>query len=277
MRIVVCVKHVPDIQSDRQLTEAGRVDRSGEMVLNELDENAIEQALETVESLGGKDHEVIAVTVGPKEAAVAVRKALQLGAHRGVHVSDDAIAGSDVFATAKVLAGTIRAIDRETPVDVVLTGMAALDGLTSLMPAVLGGELNWPELTVASDVKIDAESNTVAITRELDHVIETLEADLPAVISVTDQINEPRYPNFRAMMAARKKSVSTLALADIDVYPDDVRTTAARTTVTESRARPEREHGLIVTDPSEGAKQLASWLVENNLVSRSHAALYTPE
>src|SRR5690625_3451523 len=114
MRIVVCVKHVPDIQSDRQLTEAGRVDRSGEMVLNELDENAIEQALETVESLGGKDHEVIAVTVGPKEAAVAVRKALQLGAHRGVHVSDDAIAGSDVFATAKVLEGTIRAIDRRS-------------------------------------------------------------------------------------------------------------------------------------------------------------------
>lgn len=265
MRIVVCVKHVPDIQSDRQLTEAGRVGRSGEMVLNELDENAIEQALETVESLGGKDHEVIAVTVGPKEAGVAVRKALQLGAHRGVHVSDEAIAGSDVFATAKVLAGVVRTIDRETPVDVVITGMAALDGLTSLMPAALGGELNWPELTVASDVKIDAENNTVAITRELDHVIETLEADLPAVVSVTDQINEPRYPNFRAMMAARKKQVSTLALEDIDVNPENVGAAAARTTVTESGARPEREQGVIITDSGEGGKQLAAWLIENNL------------
>lgn len=267
MRIVVCVKHVPDIQSERRLTENNRVDRStDDLVLNELDENAIEEALTLIEELPGSDHEVIALTVGPEAAVDAVRKSLQLGAARGVHVSDEAIAGSDVFATAKVLAAAINRIDAETPVDLVLTGLAALDGVTSLVPSALAAELNWPQATLASEVILDDAASVVRIKRELDHVVEQVEAPLPAVVSVTDQINEPRYPNFRAILAARKKPVETLALADLGIAPETVGEAAARTRVLEAAARPERERGTVIIDSGDGGKQLAQWLVDQNLV-----------
>ena len=268
MRIVVCVKHVPDIQSERRLTDQHRVDRSpDDSVLNELDENAIEEALTFIESLGkGGDHELIALTLGPDEAVDAVRKALQLGATRGVHVSDEAIAGSDVFSTAHVLAAAIRQIEADGPVDLVYTGMAALDGVTSLVPSALAAELDWPQATVASEVIVDAAASVVRIKRELDHVVEQVEADFPAVISVTDQINEPRYPNFRAIMAARKKQVETLSLADLGIAADQVGDAAARTEVLDSSARPERERGTVIIDSGDGGKQLAQWLVDQRLV-----------
>ncbi|WP_066587346.1 electron transfer flavoprotein subunit beta/FixA family protein [Cellulomonas timonensis] len=262
MRIVVCVKHVPDIQSERSLQPDGRMARDGgDGTLNELDENAVEAALALVEEHGG---EVVAVTVGPDDAVDAVRRALQMGAEQAVHVVDDAIAGSDVFGTAKVLAAAVRRLGEQEPVDLVVTGMAGLDGLTSLLPAALATELDLPLLVLAAEVGVT--DGTVRVRRELDHATEVLQAPLPALVSVTDQANEPRYPNFKGIMAARKKPVDVLTLADLGVDPTTVGAAGARTAVLEAAPRPAREDRVLVTDDGEAGLRLAAYLVENKLV-----------
>ncbi len=262
VRIVVCVKHVPDIQSERSLQPDGRMARDGgDGTLNELDENAVEAALALVEEHGG---EVVAVTVGPDDAVDAVRRALQMGAEQAVHVVDDAIAGSDVFGTAKVLAAAVRRLGEQEPVDLVVTGMAGLDGLTSLLPAALATELDLPLLVLAAEVGVT--DGTVRVRRELDHATEVLQAPLPALVSVTDQANEPRYPNFKGIMAARKKPVDVLTLADLGVDPTTVGAAGARTAVLEAAPRPAREDRVLVTDDGEAGLRLAAYLVENKLV-----------
>ena len=262
MKIVVCVKHVPDLQSDRRLTDEGVIDRSqGDGTLNELDENAVEAAVSIAESLGG---EVTVLTVGPADAEDAVRRGLQMGAERAVHVVDRAIAGSDVFGTATVLAAAIRRIGLDVPVDLVVTGMASLDGVTSLLPAALAAELDLPQMTLAAELEV--ADGTVTIRRELDHASEHLTASLPALVSVTDQANEPRYPNFKGIMAARKKQVEVLSLADLGVSPDLVGPAAARTEVVAAAARPPREDRVLLTDDGEAGLRLAAFLVENKFV-----------
>ena len=261
VRIVVCVKHVPDIQSDRALGESGYVVRDGgDGTLNELDENALEAALVLAEAAGG---EVVALTVGPEDAVDAVRKGLQMGADEAVHVLDDAIAGSDVVGTARVLAAAITHLGVETPVDLVVTGMAGLDGLTSLLPTALAALLDVPALPLAAEVSVEA--GTVRVRRNLDHATEVLEAALPALVSVTDQANEPRYPNFKGIMAARKKPVTTLSLADLGLSPADVGAAGARTAVVEAVARPARENRVLINDQGDAGTQLAAYLVENKL------------
>jgi len=262
VRIVVCVKHVPDIQSERSLQADGRMVRDGgDGTLNELDENAVEAALALVEEHGG---EVVAVTVGPDDAVDAARRALQMGAEQAVHVLDDAIAGSDVFGTATVLAAVVRRLGEQEPVDLVVTGMAGLDGLTSLLPSALAAELGLPLLALAAEVGV--EDGAVRVRRELDHATEVLEAPLPALVSVTDQANEPRYPNFKGIMAARKKPVDVLTLADLGIEPQAVGAAGARTEVLEAAARPPREDRVLVTDDGEAGLRLAAYLVENKLV-----------
>lgn len=262
MRIVVCVKHVPDIQSDRALGPDGRLVRDGgDGTLNELDENALEAALTLVEAHGG---EVVAVTVGPADAEDAARRGLQLGAEEAVHVLDDAIAGSDVFGTAAVLAAAVRHLDAQQHVDLVVTGMAGLDGLTSLLPAALAQLLDLPQLTLAAEVNLDGD--VVRVRRELDHATEVLEARLPALVSVTDQANQPRYPNFKGIMAARKKPVTVLSLADLGIDPATVGAAGARTEVVEAAPRPPREDRVLVADDGQAGARLAAWLVERKLV-----------
>lgn len=265
MKIVVCVKFVPDLQSDRGFTEALTVARtSDDGVLNELDENALEFAVSLIEDQGSGDDEVIALTMGPDDAEAAVRKALQMGADRAVHVCDDAIAGSDVFGTARVLAAAIQRIGAEgAPVDLVLTGMAALDSLTSLLPTALAASLGWPQATLAIELAVDG--NTVTAKRSLDGAEEIMTTTLPAVCSVTDQINEPRYPNFKAIMAAKKKSVEVLGLADLGIDPGTVGTSASWTQVVEAVATPPRAQGILVTDDGSAGANLADYLVENHL------------
>ncbi|CAN5247984.1 electron transfer flavoprotein subunit beta/FixA family protein [soil metagenome] len=260
------VKHVPDIQSERALGPDGRVVRDGgDGTINELDENAVEAALLLVEQHGG---EVVALTVGPADAVDAVRRALQLGADAGVHVLDDAIAGSDVFGTVAVLAAAVRRLGAEAPVDLVLTGMAGLDGLTSLVPAALAAELDLPQLTLASELTVVASDSgwTARVRRDLDHATEVLEAPLPALVSVTDQANEPRYPNFKGIMAARKKPVEVLGLADLGVEAAVVGDAGARTEVVDAARRPARENRILVTDNGDAGLRLAAYLVENKLV-----------
>ena len=193
----------------------------------------------------------------------AVRKGLQMGADEAVHVLDDAIAGSDVIGTARVLAAAITHLGAETPVDLVVTGMAGLDGLTSLLPTAVAALLDIPALPLAAELSV--EGGTVRVRRNLDHATEVLEAALPALVSVTDQANEPRYPNFKGIMAARKKPVTTLTLADLGLSPSEVGAVGARTQVVEAAARPARENRVLINDQGDAGTQLAAYLVENQL------------
>ncbi|QTE28723.1 electron transfer flavoprotein subunit beta/FixA family protein [Pengzhenrongella sicca] len=268
MKIVVCVKHVPDIQSDRSLDPDGRVVRDGgDGTLNELDENAVEAAVSLLEAHveAGGTGEVIALTVGPDDAEDAARRALQMGADSAVHVLDDAVAGSDVFGTVAVLAAAIRELAEQGPVDLVVTGMAALDGMTSMLPAALAAELDLAQLTLAAEVSI--ADSVVRVRRELDSATEILSAPLPALVSVTDQANAPRYPNFKSIMAARKKPVTVRSLADLGVDEAVVGAAGARTEVLAAAARPAREQRVLLTDDGTAGVTLAAYLIENKLVT----------
>ena len=260
MNIVVCVKHVPDAQSDRTFNESdSTTDRVGvDGLLSELDEYAVEEALKIVEAGEG---EVTVLTVGPDQAADAVKKALQMGAHQGVHVNDEAIHGSDAVATSLVLAEAIRKIGSP---DLVLTGMASTDGSMSVVPAMLAERLGLPQVTLASELTV--EGGTVTIRRDGDAASETVVASLPAVVSVTDQINEPRYPSFKGIMAAKKKPVQTWGLADLGIDPSQVGLDAAWTRVESFTKRPPRAQGQIVTDAGDGGTRLAEFLAAQKFI-----------
>lgn len=259
MNIVVCVKYVPDAQSDRTFTEDNTTDREGvDGLLSELDEYAVEEALKIVEAGEG---EVTVVTIGPDAAAEAVKKALQMGADKGVHVLDDAIAGSDAPATSLVLAEAIKKIG--TP-DIVLTGMASTDGTMSVVPAMLAERLGLPQVTFASELTV--EGGTVKIRRDGDTASETIESSLPALVSVTDQINEPRYPSFKGIMAAKKKPVETWSLADLGVDAGQVGQANSWTEVLETTKRPPREQGEIVKDEGDGGTKLAEFLAAQKFI-----------
>ena len=261
MKIVVCIKHVPDVQSERRLEDA-RLVRGEDDVLNELDENAVEAAVGLVEELGG---EVVALTMGPEDSEEAVRRALQMGADSGVVVSDDDLAGADVVVTAHALAAAVGRIGGVESgagvgdVDLVVTGMASLDAMTSMLPGALAAALRVPALTLASSLEAGAEE--VTITRTTGTLSEVLSAPLPALVSVTDQANEPRYPNFAAMRAARKKPVDTWDLADLGLQPR-----SAAVEVVGAEARPARQAGTIRTDAGQAGRELAAWLVDSKLV-----------
>ncbi len=258
MNIAVCVKYVPDAQSDRTFTDDNTTDRANvDGLLSELDEYAVEEALKLVEADGG---EVTVVTMGPDAASTALRKALQMGAHKAVHVVDEALHGSDAPATSLVLAAALGTIEY----DLVLCGMASTDGSMSVVPAMLAERLGLPQVTLASELTIG--DGTVRIRRDGEGAVEEIEASLPAVVSVTDQINEPRYPSFKGIMAAKKKPIETLSLADLGIAADDVGLGAAWTQVTDVTKRPPRSKGTIVTDEGDGAAKLADFLASAKFV-----------
>jgi electron transfer flavoprotein beta subunit len=259
MNIVVCVKYVPDAQANPRFTSADNTtDRSGvDGLLSELDEYAVESALTLAEAAGGK---VTVLTVGPDEAVDAIRKALQMGANEAVHVLDDAIHGSDALATSKVLAAALRKLE----FDLVLTGMASTDGAMSVVPAMLAERLGLPQATFASELTI--ENGLARIRRDGDTSTEIIEASLPAVVSVTDQINEPRYPSFKGIMAAKKKPLQTWSLADLGLSADEVGLSAAWSTVEDITARPPRQAGQIITDEGDGGTKLIEYLAGAKLV-----------
>jgi electron transfer flavoprotein beta subunit len=256
MDIVVCVKYVPDAQAERTFSSSDNTtDRVGvDGLLSELDEYAVEEALKLSEAAGGESS-VTVLTVGPEQASTAIRKSLQMGVDKGVHVRDDALHGSDAVGTSLVLAAAIEKIGRP---DLVLTGMASTDGLMSVVPAMLAERLGLPQVTFASELTVDG--GTATIRRDGDTSAETVTASLPAVVSVTDQINEPRYPSFKGIMAAKKKPVEVWSLADLDVPADQVGLAAAWTKVTSFAARPAREKGQVVIDDGTGGHQLAEYL-----------------
>lgn len=259
MNIVVCVKYVPDAQGDRTFNDDNTTDREGvDGLLSELDEYAVEEALKLVEASEG---EVTVLTMGPDAAADAVKKALQMGAHKAVHVTDEAIHGSDAPATSLVLAEAIKKIG--TP-DLVLTGLASTDGTMSVVPAMLAQRLELPMVTQLSELTI--EGSSITGRRDSDTSSDTVQAQLPALISVTDQINEPRYPSFKGIMAAKKKPVETWSLVDLGVDAGQVGLDNAWTKVVSVAKRPPREQGEIVTDEGDGGTKLAQFLSTHKFV-----------
>jgi electron transfer flavoprotein beta subunit len=263
MRIVVCVKFVPDAQDDRRFADDLTTDReSVEGLLSELDEYAVEAALRLAEDVD--DATVTVVTMGPERARDAIRRSLQMGADAGVHVLDDALHGSDAPATSRVLAAAIRTLEY----DVVLTGMASTDGALGVVPAMLAERLGLPQVTLAERLTVegDAGGRTARIERDGDTCAEVIEATLPAVVGVTDHANEPRYPSFKGIMAAKKKPVITLSLADLGIPADDVGLAAAWTAVDAVATRPPRQHGQVVTDEGDGGTRLVEFLVATKLV-----------
>jgi electron transfer flavoprotein beta subunit len=187
-----------------------------------------------------------------------------MGADAGVHVLDEAIHGSDAVATSLVLAKAVEKLSAAEPVDLVLCGMASTDGGMSVVPAMLAERLGVPQVTFAGSVELG--SGTVTIRRDGEAATETVEASLPAVVSVTDQANQPRYPSFKGIMAAKKKPVETLSLADLGVEPSAVGLGAAWTAVESFAARPPRQKGTVVEDSGDGGTQLVAFLAEQKFV-----------
>jgi electron transfer flavoprotein beta subunit len=261
MNIVVCVKYVPDAQADRTFVASDKTtDRVGvDGLLSELDEYAIEEALLVTEAGEG---EVTAVTVGPEQATDALKKALQMGADKAVHVLDDQIHGSDAFGTSLVLAKAIEKLDPKP--DLVLTGMSSTDGVMGVVPTLLAERLALPAVTYASELTVG--DGTVTVRRDNDAASQTIEASLPALVSVTDQINTPRYPSFKGIMAAKKKPLDTWSLADLGIDPSEVGLDAAWTKVESFAARPPREKGQVITDEGDGGDKLAAFLAERKFV-----------
>ena len=261
MNIVVCVKYVPDATADRRFEDDKTVDRVGvDGLLSELDEYAVEQALQVKEKLGD-DTEVTVLSVGPEQATDAIRKALQMGADKGVHVVDDAIAGSDALATSLVLAEAIKKIEH----DLVICGMSSTDGSMGVVPAMLAERLDVPAVTLGSEVEVDG--TTVRIRRDGDAATETIEGTLPLVLSVTDQSGEARYPSFKGIMAAKKKPVETWSLSDLGVDAELVGLSAAWSTVEGTEARPPRTQGEVVTDEDgSGATALVEFLASKKFI-----------
>ena len=263
MNIVVLVKYVPDATADRRFEQDFTVDRvEVDGLLSELDEYAVEQALQLKEKRPDDGIEVTALTVGPEKAVDAVRKALQMGADKGVHVVDDAIAGSDAIATSLVLA---KAIEKLGPVDLVVTGLASTDAGLSVIPAMLAERLNLPQVTLASVV--ETQGNQVRIKRDTDAATEVIGGTMPLVLSVTDQSGEARYPSFKGIMAAKKKPLETWSLGDLGVDAGQVGLGAAYTVVEDATARPPRTAGEIVKDEDgSGAKALAEFLASKKFI-----------
>ena len=263
MKIVVCVKFVPDAQQGPRFAADLTTDRAGVAGhLSELDEYAVEEALTIAGTQAGST--VTVLTVGPEQASEAIRKALQMGADAGAHVLDDALHGSDALATSLVLAAAVGKLEH----DLVIMGMASTDGAMSVVPAMLADRLGEPQLTFAGAVEVSVRGagGTVRIERDGDASTEVIEASLPAVVSVTDQINTPRYPTFKGIMAAKKKPVQTWSLADLGIAPEQVGASAAWTVVDDVTARPPRQAGQVVPDDGEGGRKLVDFLAGAKLV-----------
>jgi electron transfer flavoprotein beta subunit len=258
MNIVVCMKQVPDTAVERTLIGEGTLDRASlDGLINELDEYAIEEGLKIAEAQGG---EVTILSMGPGKASDSIRKALSMGADKAVHVTDDGLAGSDALATSAALAAALQQVG----FDLVILGSESTDARTGVVPAMLAERLGVPQLTLASKVEIDGSS--VTIRRVTDDGYEVVTGSLPAVVSVVEKINEPRYPTFKGIMAAKKKPVQALALAELGVSADEVGLEHAATWVDDFAARPPRSAGVIVKDEGDGGTKAAGFLAERKFI-----------
>jgi electron transfer flavoprotein beta subunit len=259
MNIVVCVKQVPDTAVERKLKpDDSTLDRESlDGVINELDEYAIEEALLIAEAHGG---EVTILSMGPQKAAESIRKALSMGCDKAVHLLDDGLAGSDALQTSYAIAQVLTRIG----FDLVILGAESTDARTGLLAAMLSERLGVPQLSLASKVEIDAPA--IRIHRQADYGYDKVEAALPAVLSVVEKINEPRYPSFKGIMAAKKKPVETLSLAEAGIDPSQVGLAGAYTEVVSFAQRPPRQAGTIVKDEGDGGAKAAEFLAAQKFI-----------
>ena len=263
MKICVLVKEVPDAAVEKRINPAtGRLDRSGEKNLNPFDTHAIEAAMQLKEGGDLAVDEVVAVTMGPDSAVRALHKAVSLGADRSVHLSDEALAGSDVNGTGYALGQVLGA---EQP-DLVLLGQQSDDGECYTIGAVVAEHLKAPSLTQV--IRIDVEDGKLRCERQAEYGYDTVMVELPAVISVGDAINEPRYPSLKAIMGAKKKPLEKKAIADVGIAPDRVGYENARARCGDFHAPPAKQAGQIIEDEdtNETVEKIVAWLDERKLI-----------
>jgi electron transfer flavoprotein beta subunit len=259
VKIAVCVKQVPEAGSARRIDpQTKRLDRSGEAALNAFDVNAVEEALRLKEAQG--DAEVVIVSIGPAGALDALRKALAMGADRAVLVSDEAAAGSDLVATSRVLAEALR---REGP-DLVLLGQQSSDSDGAVLWAAVAERLRLPMVSQASALTVADGKATVK--RQTEFGYDRIEAPLPAVVAVSDAINEPRYPSLKGIMGAKSKPQETLSLAELGVVAEDVGEAGSKTEVLALGSPPPRGDSRKIEDDGSGAQQILDFLVEKKLI-----------
>jgi electron transfer flavoprotein beta subunit len=259
MNIVVCMKQVPDTGTERTLRASdSTLDRdAADIVINELDEYAIEEGLRLAEEHGG---EVTILSMGPRRAAESIRKAMSMGADKGVHLVDDALAGSDLLGTSAAIAKVLGRIG----FDLVILGSESTDARTGVLAAMLAERLGLPQLSYAAKVTI--EGTAITIQRQTDYGYDTVEATLPAVLSVVEKINEPRYPSFKGIMAAKKKPIEELSLADAGIEPGLVGLANAGTEVVGFTKRPAKQAGTIVSDDGDGGGKAAEFLAARKFI-----------
>ena len=263
MKICVLVKQVPDAAVTKRVDpNTMRLDRSGESNLNPFDTHAIEAAMQIKEGGAIDIEEVVAVTMGPDGAARALHKAVALGADRSVHLSDDSLTGSDVAATGYALA---KVLESESP-DLVLLGQQSDDGECYTIGAVVADHLKMPSLTQV--IKIDVQDGKLRCERQAEYGYDTVEVQLPAVISVGDAINEPRYPSLKAIMGAKKKPLDTKSTVDVGIDASQVGEAGSKTTVISLNPPPAKGAGEIIEDEdtNETVEKIVAWLDERKLI-----------
>lgn len=257
MKIIVLVKEVPDTYGDRKLNlETGLADRAAsETVIDEIGERALELALKYADANEGTD--VAVLSLAPESATSTIRKALAMGAGSATHITDQALRGADLGLTAEALAAAIRRVE----FDLVITGNVSTDGSGGMIPAMLAELLDVPLATGLSSVEIN--DGAVSGTRNIDSGVQQVSAQLPAVISITEALPGPRFPNFKGIMAAKKKPVETLTLAELGITADDPDT--ARSIMLTVAEKPPRPAGVKIVDEGDAGEKLADFLIENRL------------
>ena len=259
MNIVVLVKQVPDTWAERKLQDSDKtLDRASvDVVMNEIDEYAVEEALRIKEASGG---EVTILTMGPERAVETIRKALSMGADKAVHLIDDALKGSDAVQTSYALAKVLETLEY----DLVIAGSEATDSRMSIMTALLAERTGQPQLSGAR--KVTAEAGSVRIERQTELGYDVVEAATPALVSVVEKINEPRYPSFKGIMAAKKKPLTTLSIADAGIDASLVGLAGAPSQVASFATKPPRQAGAVVKDEGDGGLKVAEFLASQKFV-----------
>jgi len=259
VKIAVCVKEVPEVGPTRRLDPGTmRMDRSGDRALNGFDLNAVEEALRLREA--GGEGEVVLVSMGPSRAVESLRKALAMGADRALLVSDEAAAGSDLVATSYVLA---LALQREAP-DLVLFGQQASDSDGAVLWAAVADRLRMPVISQISELEV--ADGQVTAKRQTEFGYDRIRAPLPAVLAVSDAVNQPRYPSLKGIMGAKKKTQEVVALSDVGVEGDRAGEAGSRTTVLALNPPPPRGETQKIEDDGSGAEKIMAFLVERKLV-----------
>jgi len=266
LHIITLVKWVPDSQLERRYNADGRIDRS-EGVLSELDEYPLEAALQIKEAAPDREIRVTALTMGPAGSSSAAKKALQIGADDAYQLTDDALVGADIWATSVALKAAVEAVtgaaefESGEPEYLVLTGMASDEGESGAIPAQLAERLGAHAVTYATSLTLEAER--MVVTRSGGTEAQKVAVGFPAVVSVTDQANDPRYPNFKAIMAAKKKTLTRFTLSEVGLRPEQVN---AKVRLVEAQVRPPRTAGEVITDEGDAGIKIVEFLAKERLL-----------